>query len=397
MSPNTPNFPGDDNGNGHRPNYERDATDPSATGAYSDRYQSSSAAPDLDAGAPELRSQDFRRMNRRAFAFLAAIVVLLIILAWFLYHAATGPKASPKQRAETLVVPELPQPAMQAPPSQPASQPTSVNPIATMPQPLVPPVPVLPARPKDTPQGPSLLARREMSADQTGAEAAPVAQTTGTHGPASPLGGFEEHTTSAKPLAHPDSLLLRGTYIRCVLESRIVSDIPGFTSCNVVEPVYSFDGRQLLIPKGSKVLGSYDHGPVGERIAVVWDRIVTPNGIDVNMASPSVDNLGGSGTPGYLDSHWPSRISSAVLISLMSDAFLYEGEKHGPQTASIGAGGVVVQSPYQSNTAQTLQNLANQAVRQSANRAPTLTVNQGSIVTIYVAKDVDFSGVVSRL
>ena len=388
MNSNT--YPGGEYGDGQRADHDA----PSMGGSYSDRYQSASA-PDLDAGAPELRSQDFRRMNRRAFAFLGAIVLLLIILAWFLYHAATEPRLAPKQRAETLVVPELPQPTLQAPPK--ATPQTPVNPIAAVAQPTVPPLPVLPMRPKNAKRGPSLLARREMSADQTGSETAPVPQAPSMHGPASPLGGFVDQTTSAKPLAHPDSLLLRGTYIRCALESRIVSDIPGFTSCNVVEPVYSFNGRQLLIPKGSKVLGSYDHGPVGERIAVVWDRIVTPNGIDVNMSSPGMDNLGGSGTPGYLDSHWPSRISSAVLISLMSDAFLYEGEKHGPQTASIGAEGVVVQSPYQSNTAQTLQNLANQAVRQSANRAPTLTVNQGSIVTIYVARDVDFSGVAAKL
>lgn len=388
MSSNT--YPGGEYGDGPPP--DRDANAPSAGGSYSDRYQSA-AAPDLDAGAPELRSQDFRRMNRRAFAFLGAIVVLLIILAWFLYHAATGPRQAPKQRSETLVVPELPQPTMRTEPPKAAPQ-TAVGPLASM---TPPPLPVLPARAKDTKQGPSLLARREMPADPAGADTNPVAQAQAASGPGSPLGGVKGQATSARPLAHPDTLLLRGTYIRCVLESRIVSDIPGFTSCNVVEPVYSFDGRQLLIPKGSKVLGSYDHGPVGERIAVVWDRIVTPNGIDVSMSSPGVDNLGGSGMPGHLDSHWPGRISSAVLISLMSDAFLYEGEKHGPRAASIGAGGVVVQSPYQSNTAQTLQNLANQAVRQSANRAPTLTVNQGSVVTIYVAKDVDFSGVVSKL
>ena len=393
MSSNTSSYPGGEYGNEQRPDLDRNSDDPSAGSSYSDRYQSA-PAPDLDAGAPELRSQDFRRMNRRAFAFLGAIVVLLIILAWFLYHAATGPQHTPKPRAETLIVPELPQPAMAPPPKAP--QQTPVDPIAAVAQPPMP-LPVLPMRPKVPNQGPSLLARREMSTDPAGAEAAAVPQMQATLRPGSPLGGFAGRTTSVKPLAHPDSLLLRGTYIRCVLESRIVSDIPGFTSCNVVEPVYSFDGKQLLIPKGSKVLGSYDHGPIGEGIAVVWDRIVTPNGIDVSMSSPGVDNLGGSGTPGYLDSHWPSRISSAVLISLMSDAFLYEGEKHGPQTASIGAGGVVVQSPYQSNTAQTLQNLANQAVRQSANRAPTLTVNQGSIVTIYVARDVDFSGVVAKL
>lgn len=203
--------------------------------------------------------------------------------------------------------------------------------------------------------------------------------------------------TSAQPLLNADTLMLRGTFIRCVLETRIVSDIPGFTSCVVTEPVYSFTGRRLLLPKGSKVLGRYDSGPVGDREAVIWDRVVTPNGVDVNMASPGVDNLGGSGHPGYLNSHWGSRIGSALLISMLSDAFKYEGEKHGPTSTNISDGGVVTQSPYQSNTAQTLQDLSGQAVQASANRRPTLTINQGTVVNIYVAKDVDFSGVVARL
>jgi type IV secretion system protein VirB10 len=116
----------------------------------------------------------------------------------------------------------------------------------------------------------------------------------------------------------------------------------------------------------------------------------------VNMSSPGVDDLGSSGNPGYLDSHWPSRISSALLVSMLSDAFLYEGEKHGPTTNTIGSSGAVVEQPFQSNTAQTLQNLAGQAVQQSANRPATVTINQGTIIDVYVAKDVDFSGVVSK-
>jgi type IV secretion system protein VirB10 len=209
--------------------------------------------------------------------------------------------------------------------------------------------------------------------------------------------GTPDVATSAQPLLNADTLMLRGTFIRCVLETRIISDIPGFTSCVVTEPVYSFTGRRLLLPKGSKVLGKYDSGPTGDREAVIWDRVVTPNGVDVNMASPGIDNLGGTGHPGYLNSHWGSRIGSALLISILSDAFKYEGEKHGPQSTNISDGGVVTQSPYQSNTAQTLQDLSSQAVQASANRKPTLTINQGTVVSIYVAKDVDFSGVVARL
>jgi type IV secretion system protein VirB10 len=43
-----------------------------------------------------------------------------------------------------------------------------------------------------------------------------------------------------------------------------------------------------------------------------------------------------------------------------------------------------------------LQTLAQQAVRDAANRPGTLTINQGTTLYVYVAKDVDFSGVVAR-
>lgn len=201
--------------------------------------------------------------------------------------------------------------------------------------------------------------------------------------------------SSAQPLMHANVLMVRGTYIRCVLETHIVSDIPGFTSCVVTEPVYSVTGKRMLLPKGSKVLGKYDTEPNGDRIAVIWDRVITPTGIDVNMASPGVDNLGGAGHPGYLDQHWAQRITSALLISVFADAFKYQLAQHGPQSTTVAPGGLAVQSPYESTTAQTLQSLANQAVRRNANRPDTVTINQGTVVNVYVAKDVDFSAVVA--
>jgi type IV secretion system protein VirB10 len=206
-------------------------------------------------------------------------------------------------------------------------------------------------------------------------------------------------TSQAKPLEHADTLMQRGTYIRCVLETRIVTDVPGYTACLVSEPVYSFNGRKLLLPKGSKVLGAYSNGPKGRRVAVVWDRIITPTGVDVDMSakpSPGIDNLGGAGLPGHYDAHWGSRIGAALLISMLSDAFKYEAAEHGPRTSSIAASGVVVQEPFESNTARTVQNLADMAVREAANRPPTITINQGTVIYVYVARDVDFSDVVAR-
>jgi len=390
VSSNTPNQPGDGFDRENAPSPDRN--DPLASNPYSNQYQQS-AAPDLDANAPTLRSSDLRRMNRRALFYLVAIVVLLLAVAFWLIKGPSSKAPAPKQ-AETITVPVAPI----APPPLPTTPLVQAIPLNTAP---TPPLPMLTktAQPQPTKQqGPSLLERRlaeEQSNTASEAPAAPAASP--TKGPGDELGEMEDTKTSAEPLSNPDTIMVRGTFIRCVLQTRIISDFPGFASCVVTEPVYSFTGKRLLLPKGSKVLGKYRSTPIiGNRLAVIWDRIITPTGIDVNMSSPGVDDLGSSGNPGYLDSHWGSRITAALLISMLSDGFSYEAAEHGPKTTALAGNGVAVESPFQSNTAQTLQTLSQQAVQKAAQRPPTVTINQGTIIDVYVAKDVDFSGVVSK-
>jgi type IV secretion system protein VirB10 len=377
-----------------------------------------SVAPDLDANAPQLRSADIQRLNRKALLFLAGIVVLLILAAIWLFGSALSDreKAAPA-RTEQLVIPDAPKDAP-LPDLPPESQPAP-------PEPSLPPLPLAdaadtqPAPSFSMPEGatlpfkePSLLERR-ISGGADGTNAAEGSGAAGVPGMMSPdayaqmLGAVgnegqrppqaqaqvEEKIASAQPIYNPDTLLVRGTYLRCVLETRVITDVSGFTSCVVTEPVYSINGRRLLLPKGSKISGTYGNDAIsGNRVAVVWDRITTPNGLDVNMRSPGVDSLGGAGHPGHYNAHWPERISSALLISLLSDAFKYAGAKNGPQETSI-VNGTVIQSPYESNTARTMERLANLALDKSMSRPATVTINQGTIVNVYVARDVDFSTV----
>lgn len=389
MSPNTPYEPGEGQGTDRdQPrNSGPDHSDSLSNNPYSTQYRQTTV-PDLDAGAPDLRSNDLRRMNRRALILLGVIVLLLLFVGYWMIKSSSSRNDQPKAHEEKVTVAEAPKtfPPPQLP-KLPPRQPDPI-PLAQTPPSMLPP----PSTGPQVPHGPSLLDRRiegdAENADQAAPPATPIATRSGS------LNGLSG-ASSAQPLIHADSLMQRGTYIRCVLETHIVSDVDGFTSCLVTEPVYSFNGRNLLLPKGSKVLGTYGKHPEGRRIAVIWDRIITPTGIDVNMSSPGIDNLGGAGLPGHYDAHWASRISAALLISMLSDAFKYEAAEHGPKSTTI-SNGVVTQTPFESNTAQTVQNLSNQAVQEAANRAPTITINQGTIIYVYVAKDIDFSGVVAR-
>jgi type IV secretion system protein VirB10 len=428
VSPNNPYHPEDESNDGQVPpsDHRAEQHDPLAGNPYASQTRQS-AAPDLDGNAPRLTSNDMQRMNRRALGLLGAIALLLVVIAVWAFGGMGSPKEKPKPRDETVTVPDAP---MAPPPTMAPPAPTPAPPPAQAIQ--LAPAP-LPQEPKqqapEAPRGPTLLERRIAAAGMgTTGVGNSEGGAGGPGGPGGPYGapgmpgGYMlpnadsapataprmssnnnlaysakglDGASSASPLTHPDTLMLRGTFIRCVLETRIITDIPGFTSCVVTEPVYSFSGKRLLLPKGSKVMGKYEMEPDGPRVAVIWDRIVTPTGIDVNMASPGIDTLGGAGHPGQYNAHWGSRIGAALLISLLSDAFKYEAAEHGPKSTTI-SNGVVTQTPFESNTAATIQMLANQAVQRAANRPATVTINQGTVLAIYVAKDVDFNGVVAR-
>jgi len=345
-------------------------------------------------------------------------VVLLVAMGFLLFRKGQEDKDAPADVNKTAraVTPELP---TAAPPPQAAADPIQMVPP-------LPPPPPMDSTPLFVPQsdsaremdrGPTLLDRRIGSGSGVGGgdgqdgnggnggnggrgmdeyTRAMLAQLPNNQAaPAKVRRGPDvEDVSSASFIRSPDALLVRGTYLRCVLETRIITDIAGYTSCLVTEPVYSINGRNLLLPKGSKIYGAYGGGPTGKRVEVIWDRITTPNGIDVAMSSPGVDQLGGAGHPGQYSAHWGSRIASALMISLIADAFKYAAAEHGPESTTVASNGFAVRSPYESATARTMERLANEALSEGR-RPPTVTINQGTIVNVYVAKDVDFTSVLN--
>lgn len=381
----------------------------------------------LDANAPQLKNQESQKINAKALLFLGGIVVLLILLTVLVVMSGGDDeeKKDAVTQKEQVVTPQAPI-ALRDPLNPDPNEPVPVDQLPPMPPPE--PIPVEPTASSNQqrgnqgsydnanqqpqgPRGPTLAERRMGAAENAGGYgnsgqseqeqmmASMLRSIQGTNGApqqAAPAGEMVEKIDRAKFLNNPDTLLVRGTYIRCVLETRIITDLPGFTSCIVTEPIYSINGKSLLLPKGSKLSGRYEGEPNGPRVAVVWDRITTPTGIDVRMESPGVDNLGSAGHPGDYNAHWASKISSALFISLLSDAFKYFGEKEGPKTQTVTTGGQVITQPFESNTARAVNRLANMAVDKAASRPATVTINQGTVVNIYVSEDVDFSSVLMK-
>lgn len=192
--------------------------------------------------------------------------------------------------------------------------------------------------------------------------------------------------TKANQRTNLSLLLKQGTMIPCVLKTKIVSTYAGQTSCQVTKDIYSANGKALLIERGSSVIGEQtvkvEQGQA--RVFVLWSKLDTPKGVTLTLDSGAVDNLGASGMPAKIDNHWWKRFGSAILLSVIEDGL----QTLANQNNSDQSGGV----SYNSSSNATKE-MAKVALEDSINIPPTATVNQGTLLNIFVARDVDFRGV----
>lgn len=187
--------------------------------------------------------------------------------------------------------------------------------------------------------------------------------------------------STAGHLGNRNFIVAMGTSIPCALETALSSDQPGFTSCVITRDVLSDNGRVVLMEKGTQVVGEYRGGlrRGQSRLFVLWNRAKTPTGVIITLASPATDAIGRAGFDGYVDTHWWERFGSALLLSVVGDIATYAGQEL--QRSDVEAQG----------TTSAGKEAAAIAVEQSINIPPTLMKHQGSLVSIFVARDLDFS------
>lgn len=203
---------------------------------------------------------------------------------------------------------------------------------------------------------------------------------------ASMLNSTATATRQAGHLSDRNFLLAKGSFIDCVLQTRLDSTVPGMTACVVTRNIYSDNGKVLLIERGSTVSGEYQANmrQGQERIFVLWSRIKTPHGVVINLDSPGTDPLGGAGLPGHVETHFWKRFGGAIMLSMVGDI--------GDWISNKASNGNPNRIQFD-NTSDGAQDMATEALRNTINIPPTLYKNQGEQVGIYVARDLDFSSV----
>ena len=376
-------------------------------------------------GIPSVAGKKSSPAKNRNLALMAALVVLMLVcIAFGFYHKHSARNAPPKQQEQatsmfsgrTLTLPPLSQ--VQPPEPQPAPVviKESAEPKPESESGLIQEPPAIQMRQtgngpmvnstKEKPE-PTLAEKRNMAPMMAESASLKDADVDDGKGLASSLRdeGFDSGTgrssggklggllssvstppTNATMMPDRNLLLPKGTFIDCVLETKLDTTVPGMTSCVIPRDVYSANGRVLLIERGSKAIGEYK-GAVENglnRIFVLWTQIQTPKGVRVNIDSPATDALGGSGMAGEIDFHWWARFGNALLFTLIQDGFDFAMTKQTENNGGVN---------YYQNSEDGMNQIIQEAMRQSGNIPPTLTKNQGERVGIFVARDVDFSKV----
>jgi type IV secretory pathway VirB10-like protein len=188
-------------------------------------------------------------------------------------------------------------------------------------------------------------------------------------------------TVRAQRIRNPSTVVPQGTLIRGVLETAIQSDLPGMVRAQVTEPVYAFDGTPA-VPRGATLIGRYQSGLVrGQtRVFVIWSRLLRPDGVSIQLASPGTDLLGRTGVAGEVDTHFFERFSSSIVLSLIDGglAIAASNAQNSDNTTIIQGGG------------RNLKNAAELALENSVNIPPTVEVARGTPIQVFVAQDLDF-------
>ena len=183
--------------------------------------------------------------------------------------------------------------------------------------------------------------------------------------------------------------LKSGTLLPCVLISGLNSDLPGNMIAQVSENVWdTATGRYLLIPRGSRLIGTYDNQIFygQSRVLVMWNRLIFPDGTSLVLDNlKGADQSGYSGFKGAVNRHWVSIILSALFVSLLG-----AGVELAAPTNNSDRDKNDPRSILAENAASAVAEAIAQIIQREANRQPTIKIKPGYRFMIFVQHDIIF-------
>jgi type IV secretion system protein VirB10 len=189
--------------------------------------------------------------------------------------------------------------------------------------------------------------------------------------------------------AHSDRMLFPGTVIAASLVTDLNSESPGPVIAQVTQTIFdSATGRIALIPQGARLMGEYrSSSRYGQsRVAIIWSRLIMPDGDEVVLDEVAADPSGAAGVRGEVENHWGDVFGAAALGTLINVGVATTEE---PQL-TYGGIGAISRDPVDAAIADGVQRSAsgvtNRVIDRGLTIPPTIRVAAGTRMSIIVTR-----------
>jgi len=180
-------------------------------------------------------------------------------------------------------------------------------------------------------------------------------------------------------------VIFEGTVLESVLVNRLNGDFAGPVICQTTNDIYSHDHMELLIPAGTRLLGETKKvNDVGqERLAVIFHRLIMPDGYAVNLdQAPGLNQIGETALHDKVNNHYFKIFGASIAVGAIAGL------------ASIGATNSAVTglptsnlSAYREGVSGSLSQSSLHILDRFLNIPPTITIREGHRVRVFLTQD----------
>jgi type IV secretory pathway VirB10-like protein len=194
--------------------------------------------------------------------------------------------------------------------------------------------------------------------------------------------------------------IAQGKLLTAILETSINTEFPGAVRGIITRDVYGEAGKEVLIPKGSRLYGSYSSAVKrGQgRVDISWSRLIRPDGISLNIALSAADQFGRAGIPGETDNRYSSLVANSLLTSVLAVAGTAAAQEimggnsqtsttiNAAQGTTTTYGNAGNQALY--DVTKTVIDIVTGIIKNTIDLNPVIRIPQGARMTVIVNSDI---------
>lgn len=202
-------------------------------------------------------------------------------------------------------------------------------------------------------------------------------------------------------MANRGTTVGQGKFINVVLETAIDTEIPGSIRGIVTHDVYAESGNDVIIPRGTRLFGSYSSqiNRGQGRVNINWSRLLRPDGVDAAIAFAASDQFGRAGIAGDVDNRYGPLFLNSMLTSILTigtvaaaNAILGNQNQQNSTTVNPQLGTTTTvgsaSSQAASGLAQNVISTLGTALSNSIDVNPRIRIPQGTRVLVIVNGDI---------